>query len=245
MTRIGIIQTKDHASNAEAIEKTGKILANLGKKGAEIVCFPEQWLVDNKIQDYEKEFMMFKKIAKEYSMTVIPGAFYDISSKKVSINSPIIGPNGEIVGAQEKIHPFDYEGRLVKQGTEAKVFRTSCKFGVIICYDMVFPAVVKKMAEKGAEVILSPSRIVRRGINPWHTYVQARSLENRIPIFAANVENRKFGGSSIIVDLKEDRKVMLSVMRKLRGESGAIKDIDLRSYASSRKQRFADARKFH
>ena len=28
---------------------------------------------------------------------------------KVSINSPIIGPEGEIIGKQEKIHPYDYE----------------------------------------------------------------------------------------------------------------------------------------
>ena len=28
---------------------------------------------------------------------------------KTSINSPIIGPEGEIIGKQEKIHPYDYE----------------------------------------------------------------------------------------------------------------------------------------
>ena len=72
---------------------------------------------------------------------------------------------------------------------------------MIICYDMVFPKVANTLVKKGAQVLLSPSRIVRRGIKPWQMYVQVRSLENRIPILAANVENQRFGGNSLIVDL--------------------------------------------
>ena len=57
-------------------------------------------------------------------MTIIPGVFYEKNGKKISINSPIIGPEGEIIGKQEKIHPYDYEKETVKPGTEAKIFNT-------------------------------------------------------------------------------------------------------------------------
>ena len=73
-------------------------------------------------------------------------------------------PEGEIIGKQEKIHPFEYERNTVKPGREAKIFNTGCKFGVIICYDMVFPNVANTPANKGAQVLFSPSRIVKRGI---------------------------------------------------------------------------------
>ncbi len=205
---------------------------------------PEQWLKNNEISDFDSEFLEFKKIAKDFSMTIIPGAFYEITKGKISIIAPIIGPEGEFIGKQEKIHPFDYERDTVKPGREAKVFNTACKFGVVICYDLVFPKVANTLVKKGAQVLLSPSRIVRRGIEPWQLYVQVRALENRVPILAANVENRRFGGSSVIIDLTENNKVVTTKITKLNGESNATKEFTLGKYEKSRKSRFSDSNKF-
>ena len=60
------------------------------------------------------------------------------------------------------------------------------------------------MVKKGAQVLYSPSRIVKRGIELWQMYVQVRALENIVPILAANVENRRFGGNSLIISLSEN-----------------------------------------
>ena len=45
-------------------------------------------------------------------------------------------------------------------------------------------------------------------------YVQVRSLENRIPILAVNVENQRFGENSIIVDLMDNDKVVTTKIAK-------------------------------
>ena len=244
MVKLGLVQTRSHNSNQEGISKISEILRKLGRQETEIVCLPEQWLKNNQIENFDLEFSEFKKIAKEFAMTIIPGAFYDISKKKTSIIAPIIGPNGEIIGKQEKIHPFDYEKGIVIPGREAKIFNTACKFGVIVCYDMVFPDVANILTKKGAQVLLSPSRIVKRGIKPWQMYVQVRALENRIPILGANVENHRFGGNSIIVDLTENNKVINPKITSLKGESYKIKDFDLKKYEKNRKNRFADKNYF-
>ena len=244
MVKLGLIQTVSQSTNQKGISHTVKILKKLGRNGTDIVCLPEQWLKNNEISNFDLEFSEFKKIAKEFSMTIIPGAFYDITKKKTSIVSPVIGPEGEFIGRQEKIHPFDYERDSVKPGNEAKIFNTSCKFGVIICYDMVFPKVANTLVKKGAQVLFSPSRIVRRGIEPWQMYVQVRALENRIPILAANVENRRFGGNSLIIDLNENNKVITTKVMKLDGECGISKEFDLNKYEKSRKIRFSDSNNF-
>ncbi|MBT5200641.1 MAG: carbon-nitrogen hydrolase family protein [Thaumarchaeota archaeon] len=243
MVKLGIIQTSSYSSNQNGIKKISEILKKMGSKETEIVCLPEQWLKNNEISNFDSEFSDFKKIAKEFSMTIIPGAFYH-TKKKTAIVAPIIGPTGDIIGIQEKIHPFDYERRSVNPGKEAKIFKTSCKFGVIICYDMVFPKVANNLAKKGAEVLFSPSRIVNRGIEPWKMYVQVRSLENRIPILAANVQNHKFGGNSMIVDLKENNKVFTTKISRLNKEGSISKEFELKKYESSRKNRFSDSNKF-
>lgn len=244
MVKIGIVQTGKYRDNQEGIDSISKILKNLGKKGTDLVCLPEQWLKDNQILDYDNEFSDFKDIAKKFSMTIIPGAFYERIQKEWIISAPVISPKGEIIGRQEKIHPFDYERDLIKPGKEAKIFNTSCKFGIIVCYDMVFPNVANTLVKKGAQVLISPSRIVKRGINPWKMYVQVRSLENRVPILAANVNDSKFGGNSIIVDLVEKDKVVTPKITQLRGEGFTAKEFRLSKYTSIRKTRFSDSRKF-
>ena len=245
MAKLGLIQTTSYDTNQKGIEQVSKNLKKLGKDETEIVCLPEQWLKNNEVADFDVEFSEFKKVAKEYSMTIITGAFYKKTNEKTSIISPIIGPNGEFIGEQEKIHPFDYEQDTVKPGTEAKIFNTACKFGVIICYDMVFPGVANVLAKKGAQVLFSPSRIVKRGIQPWKMYVQVRSLENRIPIIAANVENSRFGGNSMIVDMQEDDRVMNTKNTILNGETSHSAEFNLEKYKKSRMKRFSDLNEFH
>jgi predicted amidohydrolase len=244
MVKVGIIQTGAYRTNKEGITKISKFLEDLGKKKTEIVCLPEQWLKNNEVSDFDYEFLEFKEIAKKYQMTIIPGAFYQKIKKEITISSPVIGPKGSIIGRQEKIHPFDYEKKTVTAGKEAKIFNTSCKFGIIICYDMVFPKVSETFVKKGAQILFSPSRIVKRGINPWITYVQARSLENRVPILAANVKNRKYGGNSMIVDLFENNKVMIPKITTIKEEGGTAKIFDLTKFEKNRKIRFSDSRKF-
>ncbi len=244
MVKVGLSQTRTYSTNKESVIRISKFLEELGKKKTEIVCLPEQWLKNNEIYDFDSEFLEFKEIAKKYQMTIIPGAFYEKIKRDVIISSPVIGPKGNIIGKQEKIHPFDYEKNTVTPGKEAKIFNTVCKFGVVICYDMVFPKVSEKLVKKGAQIIFSPSRIVKRGINPWATYVQVRSLENRVPILAANVKNRKYGGNSMIVDLFENNKVMIPKITTIKEEGGASKKFDLKKFEKNRKIRFSDSKNF-
>ena len=244
MTKVGLIQTRSYENNKKGIENISKLLEKLGKVETEIVCLPEQWLPNNQIENYDQEFFEFKKIAKNYSMTIIPGAFYEKNENKVSINSPIIGPEGEIIGKQEKIHPYDYEKETVNAGTEAKIFNTSCKFGIMICYDTVFPGVADMLTKKGAQILFSPSRIVKEGIESWKMYVQVRSLENRIPIIAPNVEDTKFGGSSLIVELTKEEKIVKTRVTELKGEYEETVNITFSNYETIRKQRIEDRNYF-
>ena len=241
MTKVGIVQTVNYSSNYIGIKKVVKEIEKLAKKETDIICLPEQWLKNNQIENFDREFQMFKEIAKQYRTTIIPGAFYQKQGKHIVITSPVIDPTGEIIGKQNKIHPFDYEKKSVKPGTKHEIFKTSCKFGILICYDMVFADVAKNMTKNGAEILLSPSRIVKRGITPWHMYVQVRALENRIPILAANVDNKRFGGNGLIVDLIHKNGVMIPKITTTKSGQNAIAcTFDLSKYKKHRKSRFSD-----
>ena len=61
-------------------------------------------------------------------------------------------------------------------------------------------------------------------------YVQVRSLENRIPIIAPNVENTRFGGNSLIVELTKEEKIVKTRISELKGECEESANAQLSNY---------------
>ena len=86
MIKLGLVQTVSYPSDKIALKRISSLLENLGKKETDIVCLPEQWLKDNRISDFDSVFKTFKIIAKNYSMTIIPGAFYQQKPKQDRYN---------------------------------------------------------------------------------------------------------------------------------------------------------------
>jgi predicted amidohydrolase len=195
-------------------------------------------------------------------MTIIPGAFIErINNIKngnnhLQISSPVIANDGVISGRQLKIHPFGPQRKVVKAGTKVELFKSgNFKFGIGICYDIVFPEVAKALAKKGADILFFPSKIRYEGIKPWHLYVQVRALENRIPIAAPNVcdynsssNNNIYKGKSIFVDFDYDYKTNIAIPKPRLVSSVndqiLIMDINLNRSRNRklRKKRFEDFR---
>jgi len=109
---------------------------------------------------------------------------------------------------------------------------------------MVFPGVADMLTKKGAQILFSPSRIVKEGIEPWKMYVQVRSLENRIPIIAPNVEDIKFGGNSLVIELTKEEKIVKTRVTELKGEYEETVNITFSNYETIRKQRIEDRNDF-
>ena len=76
--------------------------------------------------------------------------------------------------------------------------------GFSICYDLRFPNLYRKLAKKGAEIILIPAAFtIPSGKAHWETLVRARSIENSLFIVATNMSGthhskRKTYGHSLL-----------------------------------------------
>jgi predicted amidohydrolase len=188
-------------------------------------------------------------------MAIIPGAFIERSknvNKYLQISAPVISDDGIILGHQLKIHPFGRQRKVVKAGTKVELFKSrNFKFGVGICYDIVFPEVARALVKKErCRHTLFP-KIRYDGIKPWHMYVQVRALENRIPIAAPNVcdddkTNDIYRGKSIFVDFDYDYKTDITIPKLKFGSSKdnqiIVIDIDLNRTRKLHNKRFEDFR---
>ena len=255
MLRIALVQLQLQNNKTKAIEHTLKILNKVGSSDSDIVCLPELWYTKT-VTDFETEFDKIIDIAKEYNMTIIPGAFGERRNNKsnnrnyaLQISTHVIANNGVIAGRQLKIHPFGLQRKVIKAGTKVELFESvNFKFGIGICYDIVFPEVSRALLKKGADILFFPSKIRHEGIKPWHMYVQVRALENRIPIAAPNVcddssSNGIYRGKSIFVDFDYDYKTDIA-FPKIRVGSSAnnqilIVNVDLNRSRKLRKKRFS------
>lgn len=89
----------------------------------------------------------------------------------------------------------------VEKGRIINIFRTpDIAFAVPICYDIDFPFYAKISAMKGATLLINPSLIRNDFHKEWHTYIEARALENRISVLSVNSANENFGGDSLFID---------------------------------------------
>lgn len=245
MVRVSLLQLQLPMDKPGALKHVSKMLARAASAGSDVVCLPELWYT-KAIKCFEREFKVIVDAAKEHNMIVIPGAFLEVINDKSYISCPVIAASGSILGRQLKIHPFGVQKKHVEGGTKAEIFDSGkLKFGVVVCYDVVFPEVARWFVNKGAEILFLPSKVRNEGIKPWHMYAQVRALENRVSIAAPNVCDSIsiYKGKSICVDFDYNNKSDIAIPKitvASTHEHTLVVDVDLKLAKKIRKRRFED-----
>jgi predicted amidohydrolase len=100
----------------------------------------------------------------------------------------LIGPDGDIAARYDKIHMFDVnvsetevyrESEGYRPGSKAVVAETPfAKIGMTVCYDVRFPALYRRLAQGGAQIITVPAAFNHiTGAAHWETLLRARAIE--------------------------------------------------------------------
>lgn len=100
----------------------------------------------------------------------------------------LIAPDGSVAARYDKIHMFDVnvsatevyrESEGYRPGTKAVLAETPfAKIGMTVCYDVRFPALYRRLAQGGAQVITVPAAFNHiTGAAHWETLLRARAIE--------------------------------------------------------------------
>ncbi|MDO8467501.1 MAG: carbon-nitrogen hydrolase family protein [Nanoarchaeota archaeon] len=174
-------------SKEDNLEKVKKYI-NLAKKSkADIICFPESTL-------HKKTLHLEHKIIKEVCEECKKNSIWCIVTEDMKIGnkfyntSLLINRKGEIKGKYKKIHLYDEEH--LSKGNKVEVFKTDFgKIGIVVCWDLAFPALFKKMKRAGAQIVFCPSywcyeekahdkEHKQREIQILKSLISARAFEN-------------------------------------------------------------------
>ena len=209
--QVAALQTGLYPKDTKRALREGLLMAKTAatKKNSRLICFPEHWLTELILTyDDSEVYGSFSDLAKDCDVYFNLGGIYEKDQNgKTFFVSPTISPNGEIISRQKKVHLFRRENDVALPGDKFEPFEIDgIKVGVMVCHDVVFPESARTLVLKGAELLLNPSLIPAKGIEPWRIYVMARALENRVPIVAPNPYlSTRVPGDSVIIGLKYEK----------------------------------------
>ena len=116
------------------------------------------------------------------------GLLTDDADGRFANRSVLIGPDGGIVARYDKIHMFDVnvsatevyrESEGYRPGGRAVVADTPLgKIGMTVCYDLRFPALYRRLAQSGAQILTVPAAFNHiTGAAHWEVLLRARAIE--------------------------------------------------------------------
>lgn len=105
------------------------------------------------------------------------------------------------IGYQDKIHPFGTEKVHFDGGGSISAIPTSRgNVGLLICYDLRFPEVGRKLALSGADYLVTIAQFPPSRGHVWQTLCRARAIENQIHHLGCNGAGPEFSGGSVILN---------------------------------------------
>jgi len=213
--------------NAAAIQfnvKQGDVDANLdyvrsalrrvAGQGAQLAVLPEMWSSGFAYRNLNELALRTAGIVEELLelsrelKLVVVGSMPEPHGEKV-FNTVYVADNGTLAGVYRKLHLFSLlgEDKAFDGGDSWLLADTSIgKVGVIICYDLRFPELSRRLALEGADVLCVPAQWPKPRQEHWRTLLRARAIENQLYVVACNacgpVGKLDFFGMSMIIDSK-------------------------------------------
>ncbi len=189
-------------------------LKRAADKGANLAVLPEMWSTGFAYKNLNELAPRTAGIVDELLelsrdlKLVICGSMPEPNGDKV-FNTIFLADNGRLAGVYRKIHLFSLlgEDRAFSGGDQWRLADTTIgKIGVIICYDLRFPELTRRLALEGARVICVPAQWPKPRQEHWRTLVRARAIENQLFVVSCNacglIGKLDVFGMSMIVDPK-------------------------------------------
>jgi predicted amidohydrolase len=263
--RIAAGQLGPSGTKRENAERMCALLDRAHTARVQLVGFPELSLTPyfclENTREYEHYFEpldnpyleQILRHAKELGIAVIV-PFAEIDGIRFFNSSVVVTQEGAIVGRYRKIHipgafPLPDRGALVFE----KLYFTPgdlgypvmdlgfAKVGVQICYERNFPEGYRILALKGAEIIYTPTNLMRIGdvwtTDTWELVLRARAYENGCFVVGVNKSGHEgdldYVGDSLVLSPKDGSVIARSAAD---ADDLLVVEIDLDDVTEARKR---------
>lgn len=166
--RIALANLRVPRTREESVELATSAVADAGRRGAAIVCFPECFVPGYRWPGatapppdpafLQRAWAAVADAARAANVTVILGT-ERLTDRGLQITACVFNPDGTIAGWQDKgqIDPSE-EQTYPALATDRRVFTAGpLTFGIVICHEgWRYPETVRWAARRGAQVVFHP-----------------------------------------------------------------------------------------
>jgi len=199
--RAGLVQLTSSDDPQANLPVTRALVREAAQAGADLILTPEvtncvsasRARQTDVLQPEHEEFTLaaLRADAAEHGIWLLIGSLAlksDDPDGRLANRCFVIGPDGAIEARYDKIHMFDVKISDTESYRESAGYRPgsqavlagagAAKLGLTICYDVRFPALFRRLATAGANILTVPSAFSPvTGAAHWHTLLQARAIE--------------------------------------------------------------------
>ncbi|GAB4519455.1 MAG: carbon-nitrogen hydrolase family protein [Parvularculaceae bacterium] len=193
------VQMRSGATRAPNLAAATGLIEKAAAAGAQFVATPEMTNIIEKnakrlfaeivAEEEAEELDAFRAQAEARKIWLLIGSLALKAGEGRAVNRGfLIGPDGAIAARYDKMHIFDVdlpggesyrESAVYDAGDCAVVAKTPlANFGLSICYDLRFPALYRRLAQEGADVLCAPAAFTKQtGEAHWEVLLRARAIE--------------------------------------------------------------------
>ncbi|CAM4402396.1 putative amidohydrolase [Paenibacillus endophyticus] len=216
--RIALLQMNIEAGNPEVnFTKLAAMLEEAVSQPVkpDVIMFPEMWntgyaLTEIKTiadKDGARTKAFLSDFSKKHQVHIIGGSIAELKGENVYNTMYAFDRNGEQIADYSKIHLFrlmDEEKYLAAGEKPGRLELEGSGAGMMICYDIRFPELARKLALEGAKLLFVPAEWPHPRLHHWKTLLTARAIENQMFVVACNrmgtSGDTQFFGHSLILD---------------------------------------------
>lgn len=205
------------AAPEENFQKAGRLVREIyAKEKPDTIVLPETWntgffpkenLSELADRDGTQTKALFSPLSRELHVNIVAGSVANQRNDAIWNTCYVFDRQGNCVAEYDKTHLFTPMG-------EDDYFRKGehlCRFqldgidcGVIICYDLRFPELIRSLRLKGLDVLFIVAQWPKVRIPHLQLLTRARAVENQMFTVCCNscgtAGNTVYGGGSQMVD---------------------------------------------
>ena len=219
--RVALCQLVSSPNKSESLEAGIRAIKEAKRRGADVAVLPEVHMAFLHPKDPTTAAQVAEPVdgpfvsalaaeARAQHLYVACGLWETAPGERErAFNTTVLlGPDGQLVLAYRKTHLYDAFGyresdRIVAGSEPPDVVRTPLgTFGLLVCYELRFPELARRLALAGADVLLVPAAWIAGHLKEshWATLIQARAIENTVFVAAANQTGNMSTARSMLVD---------------------------------------------
>ncbi|XID94370.1 carbon-nitrogen family hydrolase [Paenibacillaceae bacterium WGS1546] len=217
--RVAIVQMNIAAGEAET--NFANMLNRLEEAAAldpkpDLIVLPEMWNTGYALDDIrslaDPDGTRTRSIVSDFcrrrGVGVLAGSIAELREGDAVTNTArVFDRTGKETAEYSKIHLFQLmnEHLHLAAGATPGLFELGgVPAAVMICYDIRFPELARKLALNGAKILFVPAEWPHPRLHHWRTLLQARAIENQMYVVACNTVGESGGanffGHSMVVD---------------------------------------------